>query len=121
MRLQRTMLGPVRFVPLGGAAAWGTPYTNGSGSPGTTVRPPTTTTKPSPTTTVPHDKTATTSQGGTVWTYCSGEDHIVFVSAVPKSGFERTRDVESPSGIVQTFESDSHRSTISARYEFGVP
>jgi hypothetical protein len=73
---------------------------------------------PAPTTT-PHN-TVTTSQGGTVWTRCSGADQIVYVAAVPKSEYERTRDIESPGGIEQWFESDSHRSRIKAECSDGV-
>ena len=55
-----------------------------------------------------------------MWTRCSGADHIVYVAAVPKSEYERTRDVESPGGIEQWFESDSHRSKIKAECSDGV-
>jgi hypothetical protein len=39
---------------------------------------------------------------------------------VPKSGFERTGDVEGPGGIVQSFDNGQHRSTISAECSDGV-
>ena len=61
----------------------------------------------------------TTSQGGTVYTSCSGPDTIVFVAAVPKSGYERTRDVEGSHGVEQTFQSSSHTSTISVECSDG--
>jgi hypothetical protein len=62
----------------------------------------------------------TTSQGGTVWSRCSGADTIVLVAAVPQSGYQRTRDIESPSGIEQWFEKDKHRSKIRAECSDGV-
>ena len=74
---------------------------------------------PPPPTTAPHN-TVTTSQGGTLWTRCSGSDRIVYVAAVPRNEFERTRDVEEPGGIEQWFESDNHRSTIKAECSNGV-
>ena len=95
--------------------------------PTTSERPPassppvtTPTTKtPTPTpTTAPHD-TATTSQGGTVWTRCSGAQ-IVYVAAVPTSGYERTRDVEGPGQIEQWFQSNQHISRITAECSDGV-
>jgi hypothetical protein len=61
-----------------------------------------------------------TAQGGTVWVRCSGADQIVYVAAVPRNGYERTHDVESPGGIVQWFDSNSHRSTIDAQCSNGV-
>ena len=112
--------GPSR--PGGPTSTLGTepPTTNGSSGPVTTVGPPSpTTTTPTPTTTAPTN-TVTTSQGGTVWTRCSSNEQIVYIAAVPKSGYERTRDVENPSGIVQSFDDGSHRSTISAECSNGV-
>jgi hypothetical protein len=88
--------------------------------PASSVAPPTTprtTEAPPPTT---PQNTATTSQGGTVWTRCSGADHIVYVAAVPRSGFERTHDVEGPGGIVQWFQSNNHVSKINAQCSNGV-
>ena len=58
--------------------------------------------------------TATTSQGGTVFTRCSGPETIVYVAAVPRSGYERTVDVEGPHGIQQSFADGHHRSNIEA-------
>ena len=55
-----------------------------------------------------------------MWTRCSGPDRIVYVAAVPKSEYERTRDVESAGGIEQWFESDNHRSKIKAECSGGV-
>ena len=55
-----------------------------------------------------------------MWTRCSGQDQIVYIAAVPKSGYERTRDVESPGGIQQWFESDNHLSKITAECSNGV-
>jgi hypothetical protein len=62
----------------------------------------------------------TTSQGGTVWTRCSGADQIVYVAAVPKSGYERTRDLESSDRIEQWFESDRHLSRIALECSNGI-
>ncbi len=95
-------------------------------APPPTASPTTQPSRPGPTTTVtssPPDtshNTVTTSQGGTVFTRCSGPDSIVYVAAVPKTGYERTTDVESASGIRQTFENGSHRSSIEAECSDGV-
>jgi hypothetical protein len=72
---------------------------------------------PSPTTT-PHD-TVTTSQGGTLWTRCSSADQIVYVAAVPQSGYRRTLDVESTGGVVQWFDNGTHLSKIAAQCSNG--
>lgn len=112
--------------PTASAAPPSTTRTTASVAPPTPVGPtssvappPTTTTAPPPPTTTPHN-TVTTSQGGTLWTRCSGAEKIVYVAAVPKSEYERTRDIESPDGIEQWFESDSHRSRIKAECSDGV-
>jgi hypothetical protein len=86
-----------------------------SSGPSTSAPPPLS----PPPTTVPHN-TVTTSQGGTLWTRCSGADRIVYVAAVPRNEYERTRDVEEPSGIEQWFESDHLRSKIKAECSNGV-
>ncbi|HEY5014029.1 MAG TPA: hypothetical protein VIK61_15200, partial [Acidimicrobiia bacterium] len=70
-------------------------------------------------TTAPHSA-ATTSVGGTIWTRCSGADRIDFVAAVPKGGYERTRDVENAAGIEQWFDNGGHVSKISAECSNGV-
>ncbi len=62
----------------------------------------------------------TTSQGGTIWSRCSGPDTISYVAAVPKSGYRRTVDVEGSRGIDQEFENGSHRSKIQAACSNGV-
>jgi hypothetical protein len=61
----------------------------------------------------------TTSVGGTIWTRCSGADHIAFVAAVPKGGYARTHDAENPV-VVQWFDNGSHVSKISAECSNGV-
>jgi hypothetical protein len=62
----------------------------------------------------------TTSQGGTVYSRCSGPDTIAYVAAVPRSGYQRTVDGESPTGIRQTFENAHHRSRIAAECSDGI-
>ena len=62
----------------------------------------------------------TTSQGGTVWTRCSSAEQIVYVAAVPKSGYQRTRDVESAGGVMQWFDNGSHLSKIAAECSDGT-
>jgi len=63
--------------------------------------------------------TVTTSQGGTVFTRCSGPDTIVYVAAVPRPGYQRTVDIESALAVRQTFENSSHRSMIEAECSNG--
>ena len=90
--------------------------------PATSIAPrprPTPTTASASPTSVPHN-TVTTSEGGTVWTRCSGPDRIVYVAAVPKSEYERTHDVESAGGIEQWFQSGNHLSKITAECSGGV-
>ena len=104
-----------------GSIVTSAPTTTRPASPTTTsATTPPPTTPPPPTTTVAPRDTATTSQGGTIWTHCSGAEHIVFVAAVPKSGFERTHDVEQPGGIHEWFASDTHLSKIDAECSDGV-
>jgi hypothetical protein len=67
----------------------------------------------------PHN-TVTTSQGGTLFTRCAGADRIVFVAAVPKSGYQRTVDDERSEGVRQSFENATHRSNIEAECSDGV-
>jgi hypothetical protein len=43
----------------------------------------------------------------------------VYVAAVPKSGYQRTQDVESAGGIAQWFENGSHLSKITAECSNG--
>jgi hypothetical protein len=64
--------------------------------------------------------TAVTSQGGTIWARCSGSGSIVYVAAIPKSGYQRTVDVEDSSGIHEQFDNGSRRSTIQAACSNGV-
>jgi hypothetical protein len=87
--------------------------------PATSVPPtrPPATVAPPPTTTL--HNTVTTSQGGTVWTRCASAEAIVYVAAVPKSGYQRTHDVESAGGITEWFENGSHRSKITAECSDG--
>jgi hypothetical protein len=95
-------------------------------NPTTVSTPPTTTsatvhTVPSTTTPpVASHNTVTTAQGGTVFTRCSGPDKIVYVAAVPKSGYERTVDIENEDGIEQVFVNAHHRSQIEAQCSGGV-
>jgi hypothetical protein len=93
----------------------------------TALPPPTPTPVPAPTTTTVTSapssgdhNTVTTSQGGAVWTRCSGPDTISYVAAVPKSGYQRTVDIEDSRGIEQEFENGSHRSKIDAACSNGV-
>jgi hypothetical protein len=115
--------------PGPGSSSTAAPPPSTSGGPGTSAptssatSPPPTTGSPPPTGTPPTTalhSTATTSVGGTVWTRCSGAEHITFVAAVPRAGYERTRDVENASGIVQWFDDGSHISKISAECSNGV-
>jgi hypothetical protein len=62
----------------------------------------------------------TTSQGGTVYTHCTGPDTIAYVAAVPKTGYARTVDIEAPTGVRQTFVNAHHRSDIQAECSDGV-
>jgi cytoskeletal protein RodZ len=78
--------------------------------------PTTTATSPSA---EPHN-TVTTAQGGTVFSRCSGPEKIVYVAAVPKSGYQRTVDVENQGGIQQVFVNAHHRSQIEAECSGGV-
>jgi hypothetical protein len=64
--------------------------------------------------------TVTTSQGGTLWTHCSGQSSIVYVAAIPKSGYQRTENVEASDGVSQQFENGRHRSSIEAQCSAGV-
>jgi hypothetical protein len=64
--------------------------------------------------------TATTSQGGTVWTRCTGPDTITFVAAVPRSGYQRTVDVESASAVEQQFTNGTHVSKVHAECSNGT-
>jgi len=62
----------------------------------------------------------TTSQGGTLFTRCSGPDTIVYVAAVPRTDYQRTVDVEDPTGIEQSFVNSHHRSKIEASCSNGT-
>ena len=85
----------------------------------TTVTAPTTTTVTSaPSSEEPN--TVTTSQGGTIWTRCSGPDTISYVAAVPRSGYQRTVDIEDSRGIEQEFDNGTHRSKIEAACSNGI-
>jgi hypothetical protein len=64
--------------------------------------------------------TVTTSEGGTVWTRCSGANTIVYVAAVPKTGYQRIADIEDPSGIEQQFDNGTRRSAVQASCSDGV-
>ena len=88
----------------------------------TTVAPstPVTTTTAAPPPPVSSHNTVTTSQGGTVYTRCSGPETIVYVAAVPRTGYQRTEDVEGPGGVRQTFINAHHRSSIEAECSNGV-
>jgi hypothetical protein len=44
----------------------------------------------------------------------------VYVAAVPRSGYQRTHDVESAGGITEWFENGSHRSKITAECSDGA-
>ena len=86
--------------------------------------PPVPTTARSTPTIAPPDvtiapNTVTTSQGGTLWTRCSNQTTIVYVAAIPKSGYQRTVDVEDSAGISQQFENGNHRSNIQAACSSG--
>jgi hypothetical protein len=94
-------------------------------SPSWTMATPTTVPAPRPSPPPPPPssgghETVTTSQGGTIWTRCSGPDSIVYVAAIPKSGYQRTVDVESATGIDQEFQNGSRRSKIQAACSNGV-
>ena len=62
----------------------------------------------------------TTSPGGTIWTRCSAPNSIVYIAAVPQSGYQRTVDIEAPTGIEQQFQNGSRRSTIQAACSNGA-
>jgi hypothetical protein len=110
-------------------AGWSTPTTHGTTltappltawSPTSRPTSPTTATtvaKPPPVT--PHN-TVTTSQGGTIYTRCTGPETIAYVAAVPKTGYARTVDIELPTGIEQTIANGQHASTIQAECSNGV-
>jgi len=85
-----------------------------------TVPPPVTATTAQTLPDNPPHNTVTASQGGTLYTRCSGADSIVYVAAVPKPGYERTDDIEDASGVRQSFENKDHRSTIEAECTNGV-
>jgi hypothetical protein len=84
------------------------------------IMPATTTPAIVSVTTPPSPGTAIASQGGTVWTRCSGANTIVYIAAVPKSGYQRITDVEDGSGIEQQFDNGAHRSTVQASCSHGV-
>jgi hypothetical protein len=44
----------------------------------------------------------------------------VYVAAIPKSGYQRTVDVEASTGIEQEFQNGSHASQIQAACSNGV-
>ena len=110
-------------------SGWSTPTTRGTmltAPPLTAWSPPsnppvpttaTTAAKPPPVT--PHN-TVTTSQGGTIYTRCTGPETIAYVAAVPKTGYARTVDIESPAGVQQTFANGQHVSNIQAECSQGV-
>jgi hypothetical protein len=91
-------------------------------TPTVPVELPTTTTQPPPASPSASAvaATATTSQGGTIWTRCSGPDSIVYIAALPRSGYQRTLDLESSSGITQQFENGTSISKIQAACSNGV-
>ena len=109
--------------PRGSSAA---PTTTAS----STLKPPATTVPHSPSSVVAPttptvapfviSDTVTTSQGGTVWTRCSGPNSIVYVAAIPKNGYRRSVDVEASTGIIQQFENGSSRSKVRAACSNGV-
>jgi hypothetical protein len=75
----------------------------------------TTTAPPSAATTLtPSRDTVTSSQGGTLFTHCSGPDAIVYVAAVPRAGYARVGDVEEGNRVEQTFENGDHHTTVEA-------
>jgi len=88
----------------------------------TTPTVATTVTSPPPTTTAPRSagETATTSQGGTLYARCTDDGTIDYAAAVPRMGYERVIDDESPGRIEEAFENDHHRSTIVATCEGGT-
>jgi hypothetical protein len=88
----------------------------GSENPPPPITPTTESTVPS----APAHNTVTASQGGTVFTRCSGPETIVYVAAVPKPGYGRTTDVETPQAVRQTFQNGSHVSRIEAECSNGV-
>jgi hypothetical protein len=89
-------------------------------TPPTTRRPTTPTSEPTTTTSVPRTNTVTTSRGGTLFARCSAPTRIVYVAAVPKTGYDRTVDVEKPGEIRQVFVNQHHKSTITAECSHGV-
>ncbi len=116
-----------------------TPATAATVAPVTTVPPlqPTTTAPPvrpvappavaptpptsnGPSPTVSSRTTATASPGGTVWARCSAPDTIVFVAAVPSSGYQRVRDVENGQTVEQWFANGSKVSKIHAECADGA-
>ena len=102
-----------------------TPFTT-TPTPPTTHTPPTTrflpTTQTTTSTSIPaaSSNTVTTSEGGTLFTRCSGADQIVFVAAVPKPGYQRTVDNEDPGGVRQSFQNGTHLSKIEAECSNGI-
>jgi cytoskeletal protein RodZ len=82
--------------------------------------PPATTTTDTAAPSRPTHNTVTTSQGGTLYTRCTGPASIAYVAAVPKPGYERTQDVEDSGGVRQSFENNHHRSNIEAECSNGV-
>lgn len=95
-------------------------------SPNVTSPPPTSNTSPPTVTTVwaaPPNvpvNTVTTSQGGTLFTRCSGPDTIAYVAAVPRTGYQRTLDIEDPTGIEQVFANARDQSKIDASCSNGI-
>lgn len=81
--------------------------------------PPATVTTAAAPPTAPHN-TVTTSQGGTLFTRCIGTDTIEYVAAVPRTGYERTVDVEDSTGIEQAFVNATHQSKIAAECSNGI-
>jgi hypothetical protein len=64
--------------------------------------------------------TATTSLGGTIWTRCSGPDAIVFIAAIPKSGYESIAGTQTSTAVQERFTNGNHVSTIQAECSDGV-
>jgi len=77
---------------------------------------------PTTSTTAPPDNgdTVTASRGGTLWSHCSGSEKIVFVAAVPMSGYQRTVDIENAGRIEQKFVNGKLSSVIEAECSYGV-
>jgi len=108
---------------------WPTPTTGGTvltappvtawSHPSDPTAPTTATTVAEPPPVAPHN-TVTTSQGGTIYTRCTGPETIAYVAAVPKTGYARTVDIESPTGVQQTFANGQHASNIQAECSNGV-